>query len=158
MHIAFSLLTAQVLGSIATIVARAVAPDNVGPGNVFPDFSFYRPGDPLDVFQKAWFYVGLFCQILICIGFFLFFRKVLPPTHTLSLSGTTCEAVSGTETLGTGQVCNIFRRTLGLTIDFTCLWMLLPFVCFYFLSLLDTFRTCIVFYWLISLSTLFSSG
>ena len=104
MHIAFSLLTAQVLGSIATIVARAIAPDNVGPGNVFPDFSFYRPGDPLDVFQKAWFYVGLFCQILICIGFFLFFRKVLPPTHTLSLSGTTCEAVSGTEPLSTGHL------------------------------------------------------
>ena len=75
MHIAFTLLTAQVLGSIATIIARAVAPDNVGPGDVFPNFSFYRLGDPLDVFLKAWFYVGLFSQILICIGYFLFFRK-----------------------------------------------------------------------------------
>ena len=78
MHIAFTLLTAQVLGSVATIVARGVAPDNVGPGDVFPNFSFYRLGDPLDVFQKAWFYVGLFSQILICMGYFLFFRKVAP--------------------------------------------------------------------------------
>jgi hypothetical protein len=76
MHIAFTLITAQVLGSIATIVARAIAPDNVGPGDVFPDFSSYRPGDPLDVFKKAWFYIGLFSQILICVGYFLFFRKV----------------------------------------------------------------------------------
>jgi alpha-1,3-glucan synthase len=76
MHIAFTLITAQVLGSIATIVARAVAPDNVGPGDVFPDFSSYAPGDSLDVFKKAWFYIGLFSQILICVGYFLFFRKV----------------------------------------------------------------------------------
>jgi hypothetical protein len=76
MHIAFTLITAQVLGSIATIVARAVAPDNVGPGDVFPDVSSYRVGDPPDVFKKAWFYIGLFSQILICIGYFLFFRKV----------------------------------------------------------------------------------
>jgi alpha-1,3-glucan synthase len=76
MHIAFTLITAQVLGSIATILARAIAPDNVGPGDVFPDFSFYRPGDTLEVFQKPWFYIGLFSQILICVGYFLFFRKV----------------------------------------------------------------------------------
>jgi alpha-1,3-glucan synthase len=76
MHIAFTLVTAQVLGSIATILARAIAPDNVGPGDVFPDFSHYRPGDTLEVFQKPWFYIGLFSQIVICVGYFLFFRKV----------------------------------------------------------------------------------
>jgi hypothetical protein len=76
MHIAFTLITAQVLGSIATILARAIAPNREGPGDVFPDFSFYSVGDPTDVFQKAWFYVGLISQIVICIGYFLFFRKV----------------------------------------------------------------------------------
>jgi len=76
MHIAFTLVTAQVLGSIATILARAIAPDNIGPGDVFPDFSSYTPGDTLEVFQKPWFYIGLFSQILICVGYFLFFRKV----------------------------------------------------------------------------------
>lgn len=76
MHIAFTLITAQVLGSLATIIARATAPDNLGPGDVFPDFSFYRVGDPLDPFLKPWFYIGLFSQLLICVGYFMFFRKV----------------------------------------------------------------------------------
>lgn len=83
MHIAFTLITAQVLGSIATILARAIAPDNEGPGDVFPDLSSYNIGDPTDVFQKAWFYVGLISQIVICIGYFLFFRKVPPSTPFL---------------------------------------------------------------------------
>jgi len=76
MHIAFTLIMAQVLGSLATIIARAIAPDNLGPGDVFPDFSFYRVGDPLDPFLKPWFYIGLFSQLLICVGYFMFFRKV----------------------------------------------------------------------------------
>ncbi|PCG92385.1 Hypothetical protein PENO1_088390 [Penicillium occitanis (nom. inval.)] len=38
-HIAFTLLAAQVIGSIGTILARATAPDNTGPGDIFPDFS-----------------------------------------------------------------------------------------------------------------------
>ena len=39
MHVAFTLIGAQVLGSLATIAARATAPNNIGPGDVFPDFS-----------------------------------------------------------------------------------------------------------------------
>jgi alpha-1,3-glucan synthase len=76
MHIAFTLIAAQVLGSITTIVAKAIAPDNEGPGDVFPDFSFYRLGDSLEIFQNAWFYIGLWSQLVICIGYFFFFRKV----------------------------------------------------------------------------------
>ncbi|KAL1964870.1 hypothetical protein VTN77DRAFT_6372 [Rasamsonia byssochlamydoides] len=38
-HITFTLLAAQVIGSIATILARATAPDKLGPGDIFPDFS-----------------------------------------------------------------------------------------------------------------------
>jgi len=93
MHIAFTLITAQVLGSIATILARAIAPDNVGPGDVFPDFSFYSPGDTLEVFQKPWFYICLFSQILICVGYFLFFRKVRPSSVPKLIAGTTSEAI-----------------------------------------------------------------
>lgn len=52
---------------------------------MFPDFSFYSLGDPTDVFQKAWFYVGLISQIVICIGYFLFFRKV-PSQKSISFS------------------------------------------------------------------------
>jgi alpha-1,3-glucan synthase len=91
LHVAFTLLAAQVLGSVATIVARLIAPNNVGkfgrnlsslsllplahyflgPGDVFPDFSA-GVGAGL---AKAWFWIALFCQLAICIGFFKFFRK-----------------------------------------------------------------------------------
>jgi len=70
-HIAFTLIAAQVLGSIATIVARACAPNNIGPGDVFPDFT----GGAFPGLGKAWFWVGLILQFVICGGFFTFFRK-----------------------------------------------------------------------------------
>jgi alpha-1,3-glucan synthase len=38
-HVAFTLTVAQVVGSIATIVARATAPDRLGPGSVFPNLA-----------------------------------------------------------------------------------------------------------------------
>lgn len=70
-HIAYTLIVAQVLGSLATIVARAAAPNKLGPGDVFPDFTRGAyPG-----VTKAWFWVGLACQLLICVGFFRYFRK-----------------------------------------------------------------------------------
>jgi alpha-1,3-glucan synthase len=70
-HISCTLIAAQVLGSIATILARATAPNKIGPGDVFPDFSGgYREG-----LGKAWFWVALAFQVAICVGFFMFFRK-----------------------------------------------------------------------------------
>ncbi|KAL8840879.1 MAG: hypothetical protein Q9170_001143 [Blastenia crenularia] len=70
-HIAFTLIAAQVLGSIATILARATAPNKIGPGDIFPDFSAgYSDG-----LGKGWFWVALGFQLLICVGFFAFFRK-----------------------------------------------------------------------------------
>jgi len=63
-HIAFTLIAAQVLGSIATILARATAPNKIGPGDVFPDFS----AGFSDGLGKAWFWVGLIFQLLICVG------------------------------------------------------------------------------------------
>ncbi|MCJ1398815.1 Cell wall alpha-1,3-glucan synthase ags1 [Xylographa trunciseda] len=70
-HIAFTLIAAQVLGSIATMLARATAPNAIGPGDVFPDFS----GGIGDGLSKAWFWVALVMQLIICVGFFTFFRK-----------------------------------------------------------------------------------
>ena len=70
-HISFTLIAAQVLGSIATILARASAPNNIGPGDVFPDFS----AGFADGLSKPWFWVALAFQLLICVGFFMFFRK-----------------------------------------------------------------------------------
>ncbi len=69
-HIVFTLVCAQVLGSVATIVARATAPDKDGPGTVFPNLVLGSGG-----LQQAGFWVGLLFQGLICVGFFKFFRK-----------------------------------------------------------------------------------
>lgn len=69
-HIVFTLVCAQVLGSVATIVARATAPDKDGPGTVFPNLVLDSGG-----WKHAGFWVGLLLQGLICVGFFKFFRK-----------------------------------------------------------------------------------
>lgn len=59
-HIAFTLLASQVLGSIATIVARACAPNNIGPGPISPDVT--AGGSSV---ANAWFWIALFFQLLI---------------------------------------------------------------------------------------------
>lgn len=70
-HIAFTLLAAQVIGSIGTILARATAPDKVGPGDVFPDFS----AGVAQGLSKADFWVCLLFMISVNVLCFLFFRK-----------------------------------------------------------------------------------
>ncbi|KAJ5273854.1 hypothetical protein N7478_008979 [Penicillium angulare] len=69
-HMCFALIASQVLGSIATICARAFGPNNLGPGPISPDVT-----KGVDSIANAWFWVALFCQLLICAGFLLFFRK-----------------------------------------------------------------------------------
>jgi len=70
-HITFTLVAAQVIGSVATILSRATAPDATGPGDVFPDFSVNWK----DGLASADFWVCLLFQLGLCIGFFAFFRK-----------------------------------------------------------------------------------
>ncbi|KAL3455940.1 hypothetical protein BJX64DRAFT_53383 [Aspergillus heterothallicus] len=70
MHMCFTLIVSQVIGSIATICARGFAPNNVGPGPISPDVT-----QGVDAVANAWFWVALFCQLLVCAGFLLFFRK-----------------------------------------------------------------------------------
>jgi len=70
-HVAATLIAAQTLGAIFTILARATAPNKDGPGDVFPDFSEgAMPG-----ISKAWFWVALILQLILPLGFFKFFRK-----------------------------------------------------------------------------------
>jgi alpha-1,3-glucan synthase len=69
-HIVFTLMAAQFIGSIFTILARATAPDNTGPGTVFPNFALGAEG-----LKHAGFWLGLIFQIIVCIGFAIFFRK-----------------------------------------------------------------------------------
>ncbi|KAI8241993.1 Cell wall alpha-1,3-glucan synthase mok13 [Colletotrichum sp. SAR 10_99] len=70
-HVAAACAAAQVVGSIFTMLARATAPNNVGPGPVFPDVS-EGVGVAL---ASAWFWVVLLLNLFICIGYFKFFRK-----------------------------------------------------------------------------------
>jgi len=70
-HVAATLIAAQVLGAVFTILARATAPHKVGPDGVFPDFSEgVLPG-----LSKPFFWVCLILQLILPIGFFKFFRK-----------------------------------------------------------------------------------
>ena len=69
-HVAATLIAAQVLGSLATIAARAFAPNKIGPGPISPDIS----GGAGAIWQ-TWFWVGLICNLAICLGFFKFYRK-----------------------------------------------------------------------------------
>ena len=70
-HIAVTLVTAQILGTVITMIAKASAPDRDGPGDVFPDFS----AGVMNAIDKPWFWIALVCQLLIPLGFFKFFRK-----------------------------------------------------------------------------------
>ncbi|RDW75231.1 glycosyltransferase family 5 protein [Coleophoma cylindrospora] len=71
LHVTFALIAAQVIGSLATIAARASAPNKTGPGTVFPDFS----GGFSEGLSEPNFWLGLIFQGIICIGFFVYFRK-----------------------------------------------------------------------------------
>ncbi|KAJ5363053.1 3-isopropylmalate dehydratase [Penicillium brevicompactum] len=70
MHICFTLIVSQVLGSLATISARAFAPNNIGPGPISPDITAGA-----GALANAWFWVALLLQLAICCGFLLFFRR-----------------------------------------------------------------------------------
>jgi alpha-1,3-glucan synthase len=69
-HVVFTLTASQVVGSLATIAARATAPDRLGPGTVFPNLAL-----SLDGLGDAVFWVALILQGVVCVGFFLFYRK-----------------------------------------------------------------------------------
>ncbi|KAI4719930.1 alpha-1,3-glucan synthase [Aureobasidium sp. EXF-10727] len=69
-HVAVTLTAAQVLGSIATIAARASAPDATGPGAVFPNLVVSLSG------LQSWeFWVALLFQMVLPCGFLMFFRN-----------------------------------------------------------------------------------
>lgn len=71
LHVSFTLISAQVIGSAATIVAQAVGPDRNGPGSVFPNFVL----DAKTGITQPWFWVGLGLNLGINLVAFKFFRK-----------------------------------------------------------------------------------
>ncbi|GJE90808.1 apha amylase catalytic domain and glycogen synthase DULL1-like domain-containing protein [Phanerochaete sordida] len=77
LHVCATLAFAQIIGSVCVMVARATAPNKVGPESVFPDaakwdFSDGLKGSPM---ASAPFWVAMICQIVIVIGYFWFYRK-----------------------------------------------------------------------------------
>ena len=59
------------------MVARATAPNRIGPGSVFPDASTWDfeeglQGSPM---ASPVFWIALICQIVIVVGYFWFYRK-----------------------------------------------------------------------------------
>ncbi|KAF2860071.1 glycosyltransferase family 5 protein [Piedraia hortae CBS 480.64] len=69
-HITWALMAAQVIGSIATIIARADGLNSVGPGPTFPSIAGGLGG-----LANCWFWICLVSQLAIPIGYFTFFRK-----------------------------------------------------------------------------------
>ena len=69
-HVVFALVCAQVLGSMATIVARATAPDGNGPGTVFPNLAMSLEG-----LREPWFWIAMVAQLVVCAGFCRWFRR-----------------------------------------------------------------------------------
>ncbi|CDO74608.1 Glycoside Hydrolase Family 13 / Glycosyltransferase Family 5 protein [Trametes cinnabarina] len=85
LHVCATLALAQIIGSICVMVARATAPNRIGPESVFPDaaqwdFEDGLKGSPL---ASAPFWVALICQIIIVIGYFWFYRKEQLGEHRL---------------------------------------------------------------------------
>ncbi|KAI0006163.1 glycoside hydrolase family 13/glycosyltransferase family 5 protein [Russula compacta] len=77
LHVCATLAFSQIIGSICVMVARATAPNRIGPESVFPDagkwdFSQGLSGSPM---ASAPFWIALTSQLIIVIGYFWFYRK-----------------------------------------------------------------------------------
>ena len=77
LHVCATLAFSQIIGSVCVMVARATAPNRIGPESVFPDagtwdFQTGLKGSPL---ASAPFWIALACQLIIVIGYFWFYRK-----------------------------------------------------------------------------------
>lgn len=77
LHVCATLAFSQIIGSICVMVARATAPNRIGPGSVFPDaakwdFEDGLAGSPM---ASAPFWLALISQLIIVGGYFWFYRK-----------------------------------------------------------------------------------
>ncbi|KII88464.1 glycosyltransferase family 5 protein [Plicaturopsis crispa FD-325 SS-3] len=77
LHVCATLAFSQIIGSVCVMIARATAPNRIGPESVFPDaakwdFSEGLSGSPM---ASAPFWIALMCQLIIVVGYFWFYRK-----------------------------------------------------------------------------------
>ena len=78
LHVCATLAFAQIIGSVCVMVARATAPNRIGPGTVFPDIAtwdFKADGLKGSPMAAPPFWIALICQLIIVIGYFWFYRK-----------------------------------------------------------------------------------
>ena len=71
-HFAGTIMMAQILGTLVTVLAKETAPTREGPGDLFPDFS---AGVKKALLGNYWFWIALVAQLVIPAGFFKIFRK-----------------------------------------------------------------------------------
>ncbi|KAF8892560.1 glycoside hydrolase family 13 and glycosyltransferase family 5 protein [Infundibulicybe gibba] len=77
LHVCATLAFSQIIGSICVMVARATAPNRIGPATVFPDAAKWDFSDGLrgSPFAVPLFWIALFSQLIIVFGYFWFYRK-----------------------------------------------------------------------------------
>ncbi|KAG5635754.1 hypothetical protein H0H81_010174, partial [Sphagnurus paluster] len=77
LHVCATLAFSQIIGSICVMIARATAPNRLGPGTVFPDAAKWDFSDGLSGSPMALplFWIALICQLVIVLGYFWFYRK-----------------------------------------------------------------------------------
>ncbi|KAI0306448.1 modular protein with glycoside hydrolase family 13 and glycosyltransferase family 5 domains [Multifurca ochricompacta] len=77
LHVCATLAFSQIIGSVCVMVARATAPNKIGPESVFPDAGKwdFRDGLGGSPMASAPFWIALICQLVIVIGYFWFYRK-----------------------------------------------------------------------------------
>jgi alpha-1,3-glucan synthase len=69
-HVVPVMMVAQVLGSVTQMIAKLTAPNRDGPSSVFPAIA-----NDIGPLKNPWFWIGWMSQLLICVGFFFWFRK-----------------------------------------------------------------------------------
>ncbi|KAF9464738.1 modular protein with glycoside hydrolase family 13 and glycosyltransferase family 5 domains [Collybia nuda] len=77
LHVCATLAFSQIIGSVCVMIARATAPNRLGPGTVFPDAAKWDFADGLEGSPMALplFWIALICQLVIVLGYFWFYRK-----------------------------------------------------------------------------------
>ncbi|CAK5276043.1 unnamed protein product [Mycena citricolor] len=76
LHVCVTLVLSQIIGAVITMIARATAPDRLGPGTVFPDAGTwsFADGAASSMLALPFFWIALACQVVIVTGYFIFYR------------------------------------------------------------------------------------
>jgi hypothetical protein len=77
LHVCATLAFSQVIGAVCVMIARATAPNRIGPESVFPDAGTWDFGKGLagSPMASAPFWIALTSQLIIVVGYFWFYRK-----------------------------------------------------------------------------------